>query len=321
MAGFNFGSLFKLKQLCESTPLPACTLISDPLAEGLIEPSCYSRNIEVFNFIIFEPATLIVYFVAFFMTAIMIYHVKRKYMAVGRKEIVMFFYMYFATILVDTFLYTGPIPMGSTVYRHLVFLDIAMTATTFWCFFVNGFTGLQLIEDGTRLSLWSIRISSLLVLATTYLISFASFSDSGFLGTRNQSLPYLILFVLGGPMVILYALIQIGLILTKFGDKWPLGDIILGLGFFSVGIVSMFALSDKICHITGHYTDGIFVGTICNLLSVMMVYKYWDSITKEDLEFSVGSKMNTWELKDPLLQKPGNSLHDVPAYGWGGGSQ
>jgi len=32
-----------------------------------------------------------------------------------------------------------------------------------------------------------------------------------------------------------------------------------------------------------------------------MVYKYWDSITREDLEFSVGSKASVWEVKDPLL--------------------
>lgn len=30
----------------------------------------------------------------------------------------------------------------------------------------------------------------------------------------------------------------------------------------------------------------------------MMVYKYWDSITKEDLEFSVASKANVWLLHD-----------------------
>ena len=44
-----------------------------------------------------------------------------------------------------------------------------------------------------------------------------------------------------------------------------------------------------------------------------MVYKYWDSITKEDLEFSVGSKVAVWEVKDPLLAGYGNS-------GGGGGS-
>lgn len=30
----------------------------------------------------------------------------------------------------------------------------------------------------------------------------------------------------------------------------------------------------------------------------MMVYKYYDAITREDLEFSVGSKGTVWEVKD-----------------------
>lgn len=39
------------------------------------------------------------------------------------------------------------------------------------------------------------------------------------------------------------------------------------------------------------------------LFEVMMVYKYWDSITKEDLEFSVGSKSMAWDGQNnqPLL--------------------
>lgn len=31
--------------------------------------------------------------------------------------------------------------------------------------------------------------------------------------------------------------------------------------------------------------------------------KFWDSITKEDLEFSVGVKPNTWEVKEPLFEE------------------
>jgi hypothetical protein len=50
-----------------------------------------------------------------------------------------------------------------------------------------------------------------------------------------------------------------------------------------------------------HYLDGMFFSSILTLLSVMMIYKFWDSITKEDLEFAVGCKNNIWEIKDPLL--------------------
>lgn len=43
----------------------------------------------------------------------------------------------------------------------------------------------------------------------------------------------------------------------------------------------------------------------------MMVYKYWDSITKEDLEFSVGTKQNNWEVKEPFLHEGGDSSIDA----------
>lgn len=33
----------------------------------------------------------------------------------------------------------------------------------------------------------------------------------------------------------------------------------------------------------------------------MMIYKYWDSITKEDLEFAVDGTQHVWEIKEPLL--------------------
>ena len=71
--------------------------------------------------------------------------------------------------------------------------------------------------------------------------------------------------------------------------------------FFILSQTFSFGFSVQICEAAQHYIDGLFFSTIFNLLSVMMIYKFWDSITREDLEFSVGIKGNTWEIKDPLL--------------------
>lgn len=53
-----------------------------------------------------------------------------------------------------------------------------------------------------------------------------------------------------------------------------------------------------------------------------MVYKYWDSITKEDLEFSVGSKQNVWEVKELLgedeMANGGLYGHHQGGQGYGG---
>lgn len=51
------------------------------------------------------------------MTAIMILHIRSKYTAVGRKEIVMFFWMYMAIELLAIFLDSGIIPTSSGAYQ------------------------------------------------------------------------------------------------------------------------------------------------------------------------------------------------------------
>lgn len=101
-------------------------------------------------------------------------------------------------------------------------------------------------------------------------------------------------------MFFVYIVSQIILVVNTLDDRWPLGDILFAAGFFTVGQVLMYVFSVFICDSTKHYVDGLFFGAICNLLTVMMIYKYWDSITKEDLEFSVGSKQNVWEVKELL---------------------
>jgi hypothetical protein len=53
----------------------------------------------------------------------------------------------------------------------------------------------------------------------------------------------------------------------------------------------------------------MFFGNIFSLLSVMMVYKYWDGLTKEDLEFAVAGKDHSWEINDPLLSDQAMAYH------------
>lgn len=60
------------------------------------------------------------------------------------------------------------------------------------------------------------------------------------------------------------------------------------------------AFSNQICRFAVHYVDGMFLGSAFVLLSVMMVYKYWDSITTEDLEFSVGGSQQIWHLQNTM---------------------
>lgn len=112
---------------------------------------------------------------------------------------------------------------------------------------------------------------------------------------------------------------QLILVIRTLDDRWPIGDIIFGVAFFVAGQVLIYGFSTKICDAIKHYLDGLFFGTLCTLLAVMMVYKYYDTITKEDLEFSVGSKQNVWEVKESLLGPNASSGFGLSNAAGGGG--
>lgn len=79
-----------------------------------------------------------------------------------------------------------------------------------------------------------------------------------------------------------------------------LGDLFFGVCFFGMGMTTIFAFSNQICLFAAHYIDGMFLGSGFVLLAVMMVYKFWDSITTEDLEFAVVGGSQVWHLQNTM---------------------
>jgi hypothetical protein len=95
--GVQFGSF---DSICQTAALIICPLVGPDRG---IEPGCYSRNVEISGTLIFQPceymrlrrsevvliviiATCFVHIVAIIMTAIMIFHIRSKYTAVGESQ-------------------------------------------------------------------------------------------------------------------------------------------------------------------------------------------------------------------------------------------
>lgn len=294
--GFSFGSY---DSICSTAPLLVCPLLGSD-GTGL-ETTCYSRNVEIGGTMIFQPATSFIHIVALIMTAIMVLHIRSKYTAVGRKEIILFFYLYAAVEILAAFLDSGIIPTSSTIYSYFVAGHSALTTATVWCLLVNGFVGFQFAEDGTPASLWTLRISSFVIFGISFFISIATFHSIGPFAPDKVTGLWIINYIFNTICVVIYVILQLVLVIRTLDDRWPIGDILFGTAFFAAGQVIIYGFSVKICDAVEHYVDGLFFGDLCTLLSVMMIYKYWDSITKEDLEFSVGSKQTAWEVKENLL--------------------
>ena len=145
------------------------------------------------------------------------------------------------------------------------------------------------------------RISSLFLFIIFYFISISTFNDLFGFSSSKPTVLWILYYGYGGVCILLYLILQLILVFNTIEDRWPLIDLAFAMFFFVLGQVIEYFLSLMICDLAKHYVDGMFFGTICSLLAVMMVYKYWDDVTKEDLEFSVGGKVNVWEVRDPLL--------------------
>ncbi|KAI9713070.1 MAG: Chitin synthase, class 7 [Bogoriella megaspora] len=292
--------------ICQKTNLPLCALVGPPSSlTGLtgIQPTCYARSIELANTIIFEGAASFIHIIALIMTVIMIIHVRSKFTAVGRKEITTFFYLYMLLTVDSLILDAGVVPPGGGAFPYFTALQCALASSACVCLMINGFVGFQLYEDGTALSVWLLRLSSLAAFVITGAVALLTFKGWAGLGPRNTTGLFVVLYIFNAIFVLVYVVMQVMLVSNTLQDRWPLGDIGFGVLFFVIGQVILYVASETICENVQHYLDGLFFATICNLLAVMMVYKYWDSITKEDLEFSVGTKRNNWEVKELLPEE------------------
>jgi Na+/H+ antiporter NhaC len=55
--------------------------------------------------------------------------------------------------------------MAWSGYRYFTAIDVGLVVASFWCLMLNGFVSFQIMEDGTRLSVW---VSSELNLSCKY---------------------------------------------------------------------------------------------------------------------------------------------------------
>eukprot|EP00835_Amoeboradix_gromovi_P000205 NODE_7_length_48057_cov_0.322240.p14 type:complete len:286 gc:universal NODE_7_length_48057_cov_0.322240:21419-22276(+) len=276
-------SLMDFGLLCSKSTLPVC-----PLYKPDVIANCYARNADLGSVLIFQPALGMVYLGALLMASIMLYNIKQKYTAVGRREISWFMYIYIITIILEALVNHGFFPSQNIVYQIICALYIGHVLGLFGVLFYNGLVPLQLIEDGTN--------KSMIILWTIYAVCVALGAVVGFITfNSNGTIVFLLINLVPLLIVVLYSCIQVYIVLTRLDNKWPLGALVFGLLFFVIAIGFLFT-SDLVCIQASHYLDGLFFTALFMLLAVMMLYKYWDSITKEDLEFSVGGN-NNWETK------------------------
>jgi hypothetical protein len=218
----------------------------------------------------------------------------------------------FVSLILDT----GVIPSNNAAFSYFTAAQNGLASALCICLLINGFVGFQLYEDGTTLSVWLLRFCCLVMFIISGAVSLFTFRGWAGLGPENTAGMFVVIYIFSAVFIAVYIIMQTILVVNTLQDRWPLFDIFFGVFFLVIGQVILYVFSSSLCAAASHWVDGLFVSTVCNLLAVMMVYKvifsqatlthklttsqFWDSITTEDFEFSVGVKPNNWEVKELL---------------------
>lgn len=292
--------------ICAKVALPLCPLVgpydsTNSTMTG-IYTVCFARSIELANTTIFQIGNAFINIGGLAVIGIMIYNIRTKYTAIGRREILDFFGILLVLTMLNLVIDCGVVPPGSGAYSYFVAVQAGFSSAACWCLMINGFLGFQMWEDGTPRSKWFLRFSSLAVWGLTFvfaILTFHNWGGSAFNPHQTTAL-FVVLYILNALFLFVYVVSQIILTIIVLRDLWAFGAIALGTVFFIIGQVLLYAFSKSICQSVKHYLDGLFFATVCNLFACMMIYKYWDMITSEDLEFSVSNKESAWEVKELL---------------------
>lgn len=162
---------------------------------------------------------------------------------------------------------------GSGAYPYFVAAQCGLASALCTCLMINGFVGFQLYEDGTTLSVWLLRLSSLAMFIISGAVSLLTFKKWAGMDPEHPVGVFVMTYIVNAIQLFVYVASQILLVVGTLEDRWPLGDILFGVFFFVIGQICLYVFSETICDQVQHYLDGLFFATICNLLGVMMVYK------------------------------------------------
>ncbi|RKK89466.1 hypothetical protein BFJ68_g14167 [Fusarium oxysporum] len=286
MGSTEFGNFH---DFCRDSTLPVCNLLSQNHDQNGNWGGCELTGISLSGGRHLGNLGSILLAGAAIVTAVfLLLRSEKKRAAVGRREMQMFLIGYIIISICEIFS-VGEFPLNSTVRIAFSAIHIGMIIATCWILMLNAVVGYQIIDDGTPLSMALIAISALLLLIGTGYIaldtgfSWTGYWDDSYEAPRNRNIALYVLYQLV-PLILLVAFLVLEaiLVIRILGETRPMIYLAAAALLFAVGQVFNYAISKYICDGTSGKIDGALFQTLFTLLSVIMVWVFWSSITEDD---------------------------------------
>ncbi|KAL2259085.1 hypothetical protein VTK26DRAFT_7367 [Humicola hyalothermophila] len=286
MGSTKFGNF---DEFCRDTTLPVCNLLSrefhnqtGPWGGCELTGIPLSGDRHLGNL-----GSIILCGVAIAATVLLLLRSERKRAAVGRREMQAFLVGYIIISICEIFS-IGEFPLDSEVRRAFSAVHIGAIAATTWMLFLNGIVGYQLMDDGTPLSV-ALTVGSGLVflIGVGYIaldtgFEFTGYWDSSYSSPNRNIALYVLYLLLPLLWIVLYFVLETILVLRVLGETRPMLYLVSAAVAFAAGQVFDFVVSPYICNGTSGAIDGALFQTLFTLISVVLVWIFWSSITEDD---------------------------------------
>lgn len=183
----------------------------------------------------------------------------------------------------------GEFPLDSKVRIAFTGIHIGFIIATTWILMLNAIIGYQVIDDGTPLSLGlTIASAAILLIGTGYIaldtgFQWTGYWNSSYDGPEFRNIALYVLYQLI-PLIFLVAfyVLETILVLRVLGETRPMIYLTAAAVLFALGQIFNYAISSHICSGTSGKIDGALFETLFTLLSVVVIWIFWSSITEDD---------------------------------------
>ncbi|KAL4786738.1 chitin synthase III catalytic subunit [Aspergillus varians] len=217
----------------------------------------------------------------------LIWRSDRKQAAVGRREMQIFLLSFVVVEICEIFS-VGGIPLRDDVRKGFSAAHVAAITASCWILFLNALVGFQFLDDGTPASLGLFFVSGgALFIGTGYIALDTAFDWTGeFATNESNGFRNIALYVLYQlfPLVCLagFFVLETFLVLRILGEFRPMLYLVSTTILFAIGQIFNYVISTHLCSATDGKINGALFETFFTLISVVMLWVFWSSITEDD---------------------------------------
>lgn len=263
---------------CKSQPNAPLCLLFIPSFKSVCEENIRHNSVGVGSFVLLNTIFLLI-------VCILLFQIKKKKAAVGRREFFGLYFAYSISILLRCLIVF--IKRESFLIVWVSSFYIAIDVSFYVILVYNAIVGFQIVEDGSKRSLCIllsgvVLVSSLVAMCCVY-VGTSYYSQQMKSNTQFYN-PVLFVCVFVWPVVAClgYVLLQTMLIFRSLSTRKPLVYLYTSIGILIFSNVVTLIFNSKSCTSSRGKVDLSLLNQLAFLISSLLVYRYWDSITEDD---------------------------------------